>query len=112
MASEKLNQLELDIAKFLLEKLEHLEMTPERVSEIAQYVLKSLPNDLTDDKIDKIIPSLDDKFLELAEIVHQHLKERDEMNSNDIAGEAALMIKQGKIDEANELMKNYFIQKL
>ena len=61
-----LSNLRQEISNLLVKKLENLEMTPERASEIAQFIIKALPADLTDSQLEKILPSLDDEFFELA----------------------------------------------
>lgn len=111
MASQELFKLEKDIALLLLNRLEHLQMTEERAGEIARFTLQALPENLTDEQVRKILPSLDDKFFELAEIVHKHLEEYKEAQKNNIIGEATHLIHQGRINEANKLMKNYFASK-
>lgn len=64
-------KLEQDIAKLLLDKLEHFEISFERASQIAKFILSHLPENLTDDQVRKILPSLDDEFVELVGIVHK-----------------------------------------
>lgn len=111
MVSQKLNKLELEIAQLLLDKLEHLEVTPEQVSQIAKFTLQALPDNLSDEQIDNIIPSLDDHYTELASVVLNHLKVHEEATRDTTTSQAQLLIKQGKIDEANNLMNQYFANK-
>lgn len=111
MASQELQKLEKDIAVLLLDKLEHLQITLQRAGEISRFVISVLPDTLTDEQVKKIIPSLDDKFFELAEVVHKYLKKYEEAEKTQLAGQAAYLIKKGEHIKASELMKNYFNSK-
>lgn len=111
MTSQKLFQLEQQIATLLLNKLEYIQITPERASQIAKFTLEHLPANLTDEQVSKILPSLDDQYYELAEVVHSYLKAYEEANRDKVATEAQTLIHQGKIQEASKLMENYFSQK-
>lgn len=71
-------QVEQEIAKLLLNKLEHEQITPEKAIAIAQFVVKSIPRQMTDKEMLAIIPHLDDQFIELSVIVHKHMPEIDE----------------------------------
>jgi len=112
MISTKVFLLEKDIATFLLDKLEQKNITIERASEISRFVIKNLPDNLTDEQIDKILPSFDDKFIELTSLVHIHLLEYEEKNRQKLISEAEKLIHQKKINEASNLMKDYFNKKL
>lgn len=112
MISHKLFSLERDIAEFLLNKLEHKEMTLGKAAEISRFVIKNLPDNLTDEQIDKILPSLDDRFIELTSLVHIHLLEYEEKNRQKLITVTEELIHQNKLEKANNLMKNYFNKKL
>lgn len=88
MISNKLFLLEQEIASFLLNALEMDQITLERASEISKYILHALPDNITDEQIDKILPFLNDQF------------------------EAERLIHEGKIQEATKLMNNYIQQKI
>lgn len=112
MSSSELFKLQREIALLIVEKLKHLEITPKRAAEIARFVLKALPESLTDEQIKQVIPTLDDQFFELAEVVHKHLLEYEAANRDKVTSDAQFLIKQGKIEEANKIMKDYFDHKL
>ncbi len=112
MISQKLYQLEKEIAAFLLDKLEHEEITLEKAAVIARYVLKALPDNLSDEQIDRIIPTLDDTFVELAAVVHKHVREHEAVMADAIASQAEVMIKKGKLDEALQLMNDHIAKKI
>ncbi len=104
-------ELEKEIARMLLVKLEHLDISLERASAIARFVLAHLPDDFTDEQVEKIIPSLDDEFWELSEIVHNHMQEYEEKYKQKVEGEIEDLIKHRHFEEAGKLAKDYFTNK-
>ncbi|OGM23730.1 hypothetical protein A3D00_00820 [Candidatus Woesebacteria bacterium RIFCSPHIGHO2_02_FULL_38_9] len=91
--STLLFQLEKDIATLLLTKLEHFDLSFERASLIARFILSHLPEDITDEQLEKIIPSLDDEFVELAGIVNKYMLEFEEKNSEALTQEISELVK-------------------
>ena len=69
------NKLEHDIANVLLDKLEYSDMSFERASLIAKFVLAHLPENLTDAQLETILPTLDSEFIEIAGVVHRYMNE-------------------------------------
>lgn len=112
MPSQTRDILEKEIATLLLDKLEHMQITPERAAQIARFAIKSLPDTLTDKQATKLIPSLDDTFFELAAVVHKHLSVGEEDQRNKITQQAQDLIKKGHLEEATKLMKDYFSGKI
>ncbi len=108
MPSEILIALEKEIGLLILDKLEHLEITPERAANIAQFVLLALPNNLTDIQVRAVIPSLDETFYELAAVVYKHMQSDEVTRKTQIQRRAERLIKNQRIEEANQLMKQYF----
>ena len=106
MKSELLFELEKEIAGLLLEKLEKMEITPERASRISKFVLSFLPENLTDEQVKNLIPKLDDQFFELSGIVLNHTKDY-EKDKGEAVKEIEGLLKQGEINEAQKLMTNY-----
>lgn len=105
-------QLEQDIAKLLLVKLEKIDIDFERASQIAKFVLSHLPENLTDEQVMKIIPSLDDQFFELSEIVHNHMLGYEEKYKEDTIKNMQDMIKHKHFQEASNMAFKYFEQKV
>ena len=103
-----LSQVEKEIAQLLLTKLEHLDISLERVSQIARFVLQTLPEDLTDEQVQEIIPKLDDEFYELVEIVNKHMSEYEEKYKPIILEEVRKLTQEGNFDQASKLMQDYF----
>lgn len=101
-------QVEQEIAKLLLTKLEKFNITFERASQIAKFILSHLPENLTDEQMLKIIPSLDDQFYELSEIVHKHMLDYEEKYKEDTIKNMQEMIKHKHFQEASNLANKYF----
>lgn len=112
MISQKLYQLEKDIASLLLDKLEKDQITLERAAQISKYVLQALPDNITDEEIYHILPYLDDHFIELAAVIHNHLKAKQELEKQATVDEATRLIHQGNLDEAIKLMQNHITKKI
>ena len=112
MVTPLVKQLESEIAKLLLDKLSDSKITPERAAEVARFAISTLPDALTDDQARKIIPSLDDTFFELAGVVHKHLSKDEDEQRNKVTLQAQDFIKQGHMEEATKLMRDYFSGKI
>jgi len=105
-------QFEQDIAKLLLTKIEHFEISLERASQIAKFILAHLPDNLTDEQVLQIIPSLDDEFTELAGIVHKHILNYEEKYKNDVVKNVNDLIKHQYFQEASSQISDYFSRKI
>lgn len=105
-------QLEKDIAKLLLTKLEHFEISFERASQIAKFILAHLPDNLSNDQVAQIIPSLDDEFTELAGIVHKHMLNYEEKYKNEVVENVQDLIKHQHFQQASSQISDYFNRKL
>lgn len=104
-------QLEQDIATFLIAKLEAYELTLDRASQIAQFILAHLPDNLTDEQIRQILPALDDEFSELGEIVYKYMLAYEEQYKNKAVENIGELIKHRHFEEASNLATNYFNKK-
>lgn len=104
-------QLEQDLANLILTKLEHLDITFERASQIAKFILIQLPENLTDEEVLKIIPTLDDEFTELAEIVYKYMTSYEEKYQDAVTKKAEELIKHKHFEEANNLIQKYYNEK-
>ena len=110
--SSLLFQVEQEIAKLLLVKLEKFDITFERASQIAKFILSHLPENLTDEQVMKIIPSLDDQFFELSELVHKHMLGYEEKYKEDTIKNMQDMIKHKHFQQASNMAFKYFEQKV
>lgn len=100
-------RVEKEISELLLAKMEHLEVSLDRASKIAKFVLHVLPEGLSDEQIQQIIPKLDDEFFELSEIVNEHIKEYEEKYGPVIMEKVHELTRHRDFDEASRLMKEY-----
>src|SRR3989338_2186792 len=111
-ANTLLFQVEQEIAKLLLVKLEKFDITFERASQIAKFILAHLPENMTDEQVMKIIPSLDDQFYELSEIVHKHMLGYEDKYKNETIKNLQEMMKHKHFQEASNMAFKYFEQKV
>lgn len=106
-SSTLLENLEKDISELLLEKLEHLDILPLRASQIAKFVLTKLPENLTDEQVVRIIPSLDDEFYELSEVVNKYISDYEKETKPIVTNGLNKLTQEGRFEEAEKLMKDY-----
>lgn len=104
-SEEYRKKIELDILKIIEEKLANGQMDTERAKAIARMVLDKLHPPLTLEQIYQIVPTLDDHFTELAQAVLPVIQEHDKTISTIVSEHAEKLIKMGKIDEANTILK-------
>lgn len=102
-----LKNLEKDVSELLLKKLEHLDISPQRASQIAKFVLTKLPENLTDEQTMQIIPSLDDEFYELSEVVNKYIVEYENETKPNVSNEVNKLAREGHFEEAEKLMQGY-----
>jgi len=76
-----------------------------RAQLIARMLLDKLHPPLTLEQIYKIAPTLDDHFTELSTAVLSLTEEHDEKIKNVVIEHAEKMIKSGRLDEAESLLK-------
>lgn len=87
-------KVEQQIANLLVGRLENKQITIDRAQEIAQFVVKSIPNQMTDQQMIEIIPKLDDEFTELSSIVLKNMTEIDNINQPKEINDIRLKIQQ------------------
>lgn len=104
--------LERDIANLLLEKLEQSNITAERASLIAKFVLIHLPENLTNEQLRQILPTLDDEFIEIAGVIHKYMNMFEEQTKEKITQDVQALIKNGYFNKASAIMREYFNRKL
>lgn len=105
-------RVEREIANLLLDKLEAQKISPQHASQIAQFVINTIPEQMSDRQMLEIIPKLDDEFIELAEIVYRHLQDYETKHKDKVVSQVGNLMKQGKLEEASGLMEQYFQKKL
>ena len=105
-------QVEKEIAKLLIDKLQHYQLSLERASQIAKFTLVHLPENLTDEQVMQIVSSLDDQYYELAGVVYKHMSEYEEKYKVKATSQIEELIKHKHFDEANKLMNDYLDKRL
>lgn len=98
-------KLELDILAIMEEKLRKGQMNAERARAIARLLLDKLHPPLTLEQIYQIAPTIDDHFTELTEVILPIIQEHDEKIKTIVTDHAQKLIKQGKIAEASEILR-------
>lgn len=101
-------QVEQEIANLLLNRLEHMQITPERAAQIARFVVKTIPQQMTDKQMMGIVSHLDDEFVELASVVQKHLDDYEKTNEPVIEHKVDELMKHGQFQEAVSLIQKYF----
>lgn len=86
-------KLESMIVRELDKKLKSGEITGDRAKEIAKIVLETVPENVAEEELVRIIAALDDKASELAGVVYQILSEKDEQERNKKIDDLRNMIK-------------------
>ncbi len=104
-------RVEKEIADLLISKLESQQITPDRAAQIAKFVIQAIPKEITDEQMMALIPSLDDEFVELSELVNHHISEYELKYKPQVETEVHELIKQGNFQEASKLMNQYFQKK-
>lgn len=98
-------KIELEILQIIKEKLEARQMDAQRVKEIAQYLLHALHPHMDIDQIYSVVKDFDKHFPELVPVVIQVTKDYDERIKNVVSEHVSILLKQGKVSEANTLLK-------
>ena len=75
-------KLESMIVQELQKKLMAGEITGDRAKEIAKIVLETVPENIAEEELVRIIATLDDKASELAGVVYQLLSVKDEQEKS------------------------------
>lgn len=102
---EKRMQLERDVLCIMEEKLSSGEMDAERAKAIARMLLDRLHPPLTLEQIYEIAPTLDDHFSELTKAVLPLMQEHDAKLRSVVTEHAEKLIKMGKLQEAETVLK-------
>ena len=104
-AEEYRQKIERDILAIIEEKLTNGSMDAGRAQAIARMILDKLHPPLSLEQIYAIAPTLDDEFEELATAVMPLTQEHDQKVRDTVAKHAAALIKSGKFDEADKILK-------
>lgn len=102
---QKRIELEEAILRIIEEKLTNGSMEADRAQAIARMILDKLHPPLSLEQIYAIAPTLDDEFEELATAVMPLTQEHDQKVRDTVAEHATALIKSGKFDEADKILK-------
>ena len=106
MDTEKYRKkIELEILQIIEGKLLAQQMNAERAKEIAQYILESLHPHMDINQIYEIVQNFDDHFPELVPVVIDVTKDYDEKIKKAVTDHVGILLKQGKVNEASDLLK-------
>lgn len=93
------------IVAIITKGLEDGSITEERAKEIANHVLKAIPEDVDYTKLMQVIPTLDDKFIELTTAVVPIMREYEQKIHAIVNEKISGLIKEGKLDDALNITK-------
>jgi HD superfamily phosphohydrolase len=105
IAKNTVKKIELEILKIIEDSLKARQMNADRAREIAKYILSSLHPHMTLNQIQDVVQNFDDHFSELVPIVLEVSRDYEEKVKNAVANHVGTLLKQGKIEEANVLLK-------
>ncbi len=98
-------KIELEILQIIEDSLKTHQIDASRAREIARYILSSLHPHMTLNQIHDVVQNFDDHFSELVPIVLEVSRDYEEKVKNAVVSHVGVLLKQGKIEEANILLK-------
>lgn len=98
-------KIELEILQIIKDNLKARQMDENRAKEIATYILNSLHPHMTFNQIHDLVQNFDDHFSELIPVVLEVSRDYEEKVKNAVVNHVGILLRQGKIDEANVLLK-------
>jgi hypothetical protein len=93
-------KLQADVVALITEKLKAGEMSQERAQRIAQMILEKLPSSINYEELMRVVPKLDDEFIELAEVVVPIMSDYEKKIHTTIENRVLELIRQKKFTEA------------
>lgn len=103
-SEEYRKDIERKILGIIEEQLQSGRMDAKKAQEIARYVLDALHPHMTFDEIHQVLPALATHFLELSQTLTPFINEREEAVKSYVARHVNALIKEGKIEEAKNLI--------
>ncbi|MCX7928541.1 MAG: hypothetical protein N2558_02550 [Patescibacteria group bacterium] len=98
-------KIELKILEIMEQKLKDGKMNAQRAKEIAKYVLNTLRPYMNLSQIHAVVQEFDDRFPELVPVVLEVSRNYEEQIKEVVLRHASRLLKQGKLDEANCILK-------
>ena len=104
-AEEYRKKIELEILQIIENRLKSGQMNALRAREIAQHILNTLHPHMSLNQIHDVVQNFDDHFAELVPVVLEVSRDYDEKITKAVVSHVNDLLKRGKIDEANVLLK-------
>ena len=111
-SEEYRKDIERKILGIIKEQLQSGKMDAQRAQEIARYVLDALHPYMTLEEIHQALPALATHFLELSRAITPLINEREETVKSYVTQHVNTLIKEGKIEQAIDLIKKALNNKL
>lgn len=99
------NKIADEILKIIEDKLTSNQMDAERARKIAKYIVDTLQPNMTIDQMRAAVLNYDKNFSELATVAMGEKNEYDEKIKEIVSNHVSNLLKEGKIDEAHNLVK-------
>jgi len=103
--SDYRKKIQHKVLLLIKKKLQNKEIDANRAKEIAQYVLETLSDKMTNEEMYRYVKEYDKQFPELIEIVFLAVKEHSETLRQIIAREVGKLIAQHDYQKANDLLR-------
>lgn len=101
-------ELEEEIAQVLIQRIKSHDMTLERASEVARFILKALPEGTSNEDVAHVLEELDEHFIELSDIVALYLLRSKEERKDIVVHDITTLVKQNQMKEATDMIHQYF----
>jgi uncharacterized membrane-anchored protein YjiN (DUF445 family) len=97
------DQVQKAVVEIITKGLQEGEISEERAKSIAKMVLEKLPENITFDEFITVLPTLDDDYPEIADVIVPIMEQYEKKMKGDNDIKITELIKHGKIDEALNL---------
>jgi len=103
-------EFEQEIAKLLLSKLSDYEISLDRASQIAKFILEKIPSNISNDDLRKILPQLDQDFVEISRTVLKYMDKLEDIDRNKQSS-LLLQMLNNQSPEIEKQLNEYFLRK-
>lgn len=93
-------KVQSDIVNLITQKIKSGEMSQDRAQQIAAMVLEKVPENISREELLKVIPKLDDEFIELADVVVPIMTEYEKTIHKTIEEKVLKLVREKKFKEA------------
>ncbi len=103
-------EFEQEIAELLLSKLSDYEISLDRASQIAKFILEKIPSNISNDDLRKILPQLDQDFVEISRTVLKYMDKLEDIDRNKQSSLLLHMLN-NQSPEIEKQLNEYFLKK-